>query len=148
MSLGKFYEIRSIMEKAFSEGKFEEAKNSAIEYLEIAESKRSDWNYGNAIHHANLMLGRISLKEGLKEKAKEYLISAGKTPGSPQLNSFGPNMSLAKELLEIGEDKIVIEYIELCEKFWKRILSRKKLMKWKRAITKSAIPNFKGNLIY
>lgn len=148
MSLERYLKIRSIMEDAFLEGKYEEAKNSAIEYLEIASSNKSDWNYGNAVHQANLMLGRISLKEGLKEKAKKYLIKAGKTPGSPQLNSFGPNMSLAKELLEIGEDKIVIEYIELCEKFWKKILSRKKLRKWKRAITKSEIPDFKGNLIY
>jgi len=38
------------------------------------------------------------LKEGKVEDAKHYLLEAGKTPGSPQLNSFGPDMSLAEEL--------------------------------------------------
>jgi len=148
MTPERFYKIRSIMEIAFREGNFEEAKKLAIEYLEIAKSRKTDWNYGNAIHHANLILGRIALKEGSKEKAKEYLLKAGNTPGSPQLNSFGPNMTLAKELLEIGEDEIVIQYLELCQKFWMIIYSGIKVMRWKRAINKGKIPDFKGNLLY
>ena len=34
--------------------------------------------------------------------AGKYLVEAAHTPGSPQLNSFGPNVTLAKELLEMG----------------------------------------------
>jgi len=68
------------------------------------------WNHGNNIHHGNLILGRISLAADDIEQAKERLIEAGKTPGSPQLNSFGPNMTLAKELLQKGEKGVVLEY--------------------------------------
>ena len=40
-------------------------------------------------------------------------------PGSPQLNSFGPIMSLAEELLEQGEPDTVLEFFAECRKFWK-----------------------------
>ena len=39
----------------------------------------------------------------LDKLAAEYLLKAGATSGSPQLDSFGPNMSLAKDLL--GKDQ-------------------------------------------
>ncbi len=50
---------------------------------------------------------------------KKYLIAAGKSPGSPQMDSFGPNMTLAKDLLEKGERDAVLEYFMRCRKFWK-----------------------------
>ena len=60
-------------------------------------------NYGNAIFFANLVFGQVALRQGNIEAAKAHLIAAGKTPGSPALDSFGPNMSLAKDLFEAGE---------------------------------------------
>jgi hypothetical protein len=45
------------------------------------------------------------------EEAKKQLLLAGKTPSSPQLNSFGPNMILAKELLDKGEKDTVLHYL-------------------------------------
>ncbi|MDQ2731693.1 MAG: hypothetical protein M3Y56_08550, partial [Armatimonadota bacterium] len=64
--------------------------------------RRSSWQYGNNIHEANQILGLAALREGRVADAKRYLIAAGKTPGSPQLNSFGPHMVLAQELLSRG----------------------------------------------
>ena len=148
METERFYEIGSIMEKVFSEGKIMEAEKLAIEYIEIANSKKSNWNYGNAIHHSNLILGRIALRKGDVFKAKNYLIKAGNTSGSPQLNSFGPNMLLAKELLEKGEKETVVEYINLTKRFWKWFLSWYKIRKWKKEISKGMIPNFGANLQY
>ena len=139
METERFYEIRLIMEKAFSDGEIISAEKLAIEYLEIANIKKGNWNYGNAIHHANLILGRIALKNGDTLSAKKYLIKAGNTPGSPQLNSFGPNMLLAKELLEKGEKKSVIEYLNLTKKFWKLFFSWRKVRKWKKEIMKDKI---------
>jgi hypothetical protein len=51
------------------------------------------------------------------EDAKRYLIESGKSPGSPQINSFGPNMSLAEDLINKGERDVAPEYFELCRKF-------------------------------
>ena len=40
------------------------------------------------------------MDEGRIEEAKRHLLAAGRSSGSPVLGSFGPNMSLAKDLLE------------------------------------------------
>ena len=126
-------------------GDWDKAKIYAERLLSSATDKK-DWNYGNAIHHGNLLLGRIALKNGDIEQAKKYLLKAGETPGSPQLNSFGPNMSLAKELLEEGERSTVLKYFELCRIFWKT--HDKDLDEWKDLVAKGKIPNFGANLGY
>ena len=86
------------------------------------------WNYGNNIHYGNIVLGHVALAEGDSEKAADYLIKAGKTKGSPQLNSFGPNMTLAKALFEAGEKEAVLTYLEECARFWE--MDRGRLKKW------------------
>ena len=45
--------------------------------------------------------------------ANAYLLAVGRTPGSPQLNSFGPNMALAAELLQKEVRDTVLQYFEL-----------------------------------
>ena len=127
-------------------GEFDTAQRSAEELLAHAEKCKSDWNYGNAMHKGNLILGRLELKKGNREKAKAYLIAAGKTPGSPQLDSFGPNMMLAKELLEAGEKDAVLEYFSLCGVFWKHDFGM--LSVWKDVVHEGRIPNFAANLVY
>jgi len=148
MEIGRFFTIRQEMNSALNSGDLDLAENLAIEFLELAKSNLKSWNYGNAIHHANLMLGKISLIYNDIEQSKKYLIKASKTIGSPQLNSFGPNMSLAKELLEIGESEIVLLYINNTRKFWVKKFSWQKTKNWENEIRKGLIPDFKGNLIY
>ena len=121
-------------------------REEAALVLTIAEKNRNDWNYGNAIHRANIALGRLALREGNIEQAKRYLIEAGKTPGSPQLNSFGPSMLLAQELLEKGESAIVVEYIDLCSQFWNPLFGMGST--WKKLIAEGKRPNFAANLLY
>ena len=101
------------------------------------------------------MLGRVALKEGNIEEAKHYLFKAGKTPGSPQLNSAGPSFGLACKLLEKGEKSAVLEYLDLVGKFWAnpenidsfnynslRVAQEhaEKLSKWKNEIMKGNNP--------
>ena len=80
-----------------------------------------DWNYGNILHGANQILGLAALGENRIADAKKYLIAAGNTPGSPQLNTFGPDMVLAQQLLDKGEKDVVIQYLDLTAKFWAHI---------------------------
>jgi len=142
----RFYRLADVAEAAFEAGETEKARTYATELLDKAATHRNDWNYGNAIHHGNLILGRIALKSGDLEKAKECLIKAGNTPGSPQLNSFGPNMTLAKELLEKGEREVVIKYFQLCANFWKG--GRDRLKNWTSTVKGGGIPDFGANLDY
>ena len=148
MKTKEFIELGQQMLRSFQIGKTEEAKQLAFTYLKIAESKKENWNYGNAIHQANIILGKIALQEGLTEEAKEYLKAAGSTPGSPQLNSFGPNMSLAKALIELGETEAAIEFIDSSKQYWKWIFSWRKTRKWKKEIGNGVIPQFGANLNY
>ncbi|AKU96686.1 hypothetical protein AKJ09_03350 [Labilithrix luteola] len=74
--------------------------------------------YGNAIHWANIALGFAALADDQLTAASSYLVRAGKTPGSPQLNSFGPDRELARALLARGERTAVSTYLEDCARFW------------------------------
>ena len=127
-------------------GSPEKAKAYADELLLLAPKYSRDWNYGNALHKGNLTLGRLSLRSGDVESAKKYLREAGKTPGSPQLDSFGPNMILAKELMEKGERAAVLEYFGLCGNFWK--MGGQKLREWSALVKDGITPDFGGNLFY
>lgn len=142
----RFYMLSDLAKQAFEAGDTDKASEYAAELLNKAPQYRSDWNYGNAVHYGNLILGRIALEYGQLEKAKKYLLEAGKTPGSPQLNSFGPNMTLARELLEKGESDIVITYFQLCGKFWK--MGTERLKNWTSIVKGGGIPDFAANLSY
>lgn len=103
---------------AFRAGDYEKAKKYALASLAMSADYEGDWNYGNAIHNANAILGRVSLAQDDIEKANEYLVAASKSEGSPQLDTFGPNLKLADGLLQKGERDIVIQYLNSVSKFW------------------------------
>ena len=142
----KFYALDDLAMKAFEAGQMDKARQYASDLLAKSADYKDDWNYGNAIQDGNIVLGRLALANGDVEKAKNYLIEAGKTPGSPQLDSFGPNMSLAKELLEKGEKDVVLEYFQLCGKFWE--MGKQDLQKWTQTVRSGGIPDFGANLDY
>jgi hypothetical protein len=140
----RFYGLTKSLQEKYEAGEIQEVKSSISEIKGLLPNYEDNWNYGNAVHKMNIVAGRIALQEGKIEEAKMYLISAGKTKGSPQLNSFGPDMTLAKELLEKGEGEVVIQYFNLCSVFWKREFSS--LNKWKEIVQKGEIPEFGANL--
>jgi hypothetical protein len=121
-----------------------EARQYAEELQALTPNYQGNWNYGNAIHDYNLVLGSIALGSGDIAGSKRYLLAAGRTPGSPQINSFGPNMSLAKALLIVGERKSVIAYFDLCRDFW----PREELSTWTKQVEAGKIPDFGANLVY
>ena len=127
--------LGNLAKTAFEVGQIEDARKYAEELLEMAP--KGNWNYGNAIYEGNHILGRIALQEGDKEKAKEHLLAAGKTTGSPQLDSFGPEFTLAQELLDADESEAVLEFLELCGKFWDE---KEKLSAWANAIKEGETP--------
>ena len=144
----KFHLLPKFLAEAYENNDVESVRILAEEYLNLAALNKKDWNYGNAIHQANIYLGLIAVENDEIEEAKNYLMLAGQTPGSPQLNSFGPNMLLAKKLLENGEVDIILEYIKMCKKFWRFIFNFIKIKKWNQKIKKGLIPDFKAHLIY
>jgi len=142
----RFYALDGAAKESFQSGHTEDARKFAKELLEMSSRFKTDWNYGNAIQDGNLVLGRIAVKEGRIDEAKKFLIEAGKSKGSPQMDTFGPNMSLAKDLLEKGERETVLEYFELCRKFWE--MHRGRLDEWAAQVKQKQVPDFGPNLVY
>ena len=124
----RFYALRDLAKAALAAEKDNTAGNYATELLAMATQYPNDWNYGNAIHDGNMILGRIALHKGDVATARHYLLESGHTPGSPQLGSFGPNVTLAKELIEINERDTALQYFALCKSFWK--MDSQKLDDW------------------
>ncbi len=118
-------------------------------YAEAMLRHRSDdQGLGDRIHHGHLILGMIALANGKLEEAKDHLLDAGRSPESPRLNGRGPNMVLAKELLERGETEAVVSYLELCSKFWLTGKGRRLIPMWIDMAEAGEIPIFGPNLLY
>ena len=142
----KFYLTTELATEALAAGETAKATNYSHSLLEQAPLLQGDWNYGNAIHVAHLVLGEIALNADDVALARTHLLSAANIPGSPQLNSFGPNMRLADQLLAKGERDVVVQYFDLCARFWQPQFS--KLEAWKAIVFQGGEPKFGANLVY
>lgn len=130
---------------ALAAGNLEKAERYANEAL--AESKHGVfWWTGDAIHQGNIVLGRLALGNEDVGEAKRRLLLAGKTPGSTSLASQGPNMALARDLLERGESATVLQYLEECSTFWSG--NGGKLTEWMALIRTGLKPDFGVNVTY
>jgi hypothetical protein len=140
---------------AMGAGDYNKAKLLANELL-VNNVDTLSFDYGNKIHNANTLLGRVALMEDDVEQAKAYLIKSGEGPTSPQLSSFGPSYILARELLERGEKNIVLDYLDLVYILWadpknidpsdsRRLANNRmkgeSLKKWKAEIVSGNIPS-------
>lgn len=143
-TLHRFYALSDLAVAAFDAGELGKARSYANELLSLASRYAKDWNNGNAIYYGNLVLGRLALRENDTRKAKALLLAAGHTHGSPQLNSFGPNLMLAKELLDKGERDTVLQFFALCKVFWK--MDRGLLDQWSATVRGGGMPDFGSHL--
>jgi hypothetical protein len=125
-----------------SEKRLADGETAARELLRIYSGFPYDWNQGNAIHYANLVLGRTALRRGDTRVATRYLFRAGGTPGSPQLGDYGPDLTLARELLERGEAPTVLRYLSLCSRFWRNEKRNCVLTEWSGEIGQGLVPDF------
>ena len=141
-----FYRLTKAAPHAFNNGDHEQAKAIAMQLLQEAPRWEKNWNYGNALHVANLVLGRVALAAGDIDEAGKFLLEAGRTPGSPQLNSFGPDMLFASEMLKKDQVDIVVRYFDLCEKFWTK--RSEQLAGWKEQVKRGETPDFGPNVRY
>lgn len=164
----KFYRLTRSAPQKYMDGDKVAATEQANELLAMAPSFRQSWNFGNAVHAAHLVLGRIAADAGQMAEAKRHLFESvsslpytfeqgkqqpweepiRKRPyrASPQMDTFGPDMSLALVLLNKGEKEAVLKYFELCGKFWS--MGDKHLERWRANIQAGEIPEFRANLVY
>jgi hypothetical protein len=147
----KFYLISNLAPAALAANQIDKARSYAEQLLAMGQAMQSQPGfgpsfYGNGTHVGNVVLGQIAYLNGDIKAAKEHLLEAGKVSGSPNLNSFGPDMLLAKELVAKGERETVLKYLDLCATFWKN--DRGRLETWKQNINQGEEPNFGSNVGY
>jgi tetratricopeptide (TPR) repeat protein len=102
-------------------------------------------NDRSAPQRANTVLGRIALRSGDTQTAKQYLLNSSQPEAGKDVSFSGPTMVLAKELLEQGEREAVLQYLENCILLWPR--GENVLQFWIADIKNGKIPNF-GNLAF
>lgn len=150
--LERFMRIDRLATEAYGKGRWSEAEALAQEGLVLTERYPRNWNYGNVIHNSHQILGLLRLREGKWEEAIESLLAAGRTPGSPQLDSFGPKMMLAAELLRRGEREPILQYLDLVALFWTKksapypevgIENKRLIKQWKAEIKAGRSPQHK-----
>jgi hypothetical protein len=122
---------------ALDKGQNAKAKEFAERALRIPDEDRRQQScpVGWTVFYANLVLGRVALLEDHVQEAERFLLLAGQPSGpGPALASFGPNMSLARELLKTGQ-----------KSFWK---SDRQLDTWILQVRNGQMPVFGANLSY
>jgi hypothetical protein len=139
----RFSALGEAAKQSFAAGKVEDARKYAQELMTLLPGFRQSGDYGSALHDANLTLGRIAVKEGRMDDAKRCLVESVRAPGA-RLMDYGPNMSLAKDLLEKGERQVVLDYFALCKKFW----NYGRLDDWSQQVKEGKTPDFGANLAY
>jgi hypothetical protein len=144
----RFLTLGEAARMSLAVGRTEDARQFATDMMALNDKySRGEPEKANAdvVHNANVVLGTLALDEGRIEEAKRHLLAAAKVRGSPVLDTFGPNMSLAQELLKKGEQETVLQYLELCRVFWGH---REKVDLWVKDIHAGRIPEFGGNLLH
>ena len=137
----RFYQLDTVAKAAFKAGHLDKARTYSTELLAIAPSFDRNWNYGNAIYTGNSILALIALGEGDMNLARTYMLAASLTPGSPQLDSFGPDLTIAKEMLDRGEREAVVNFLNNVSKFWDGRVET--ITEWKEIIRRGQIPIFR-----
>ena len=136
--LARFYLVTRILQLALDEGDGPRLRRYATQALELAARFPRNWNCGNGLHLGHSALGALALDSGDTEAAARHLVSSAETPGSPQLNTFGPNLTLAQQLLDRGQHAAVQQFLERCQHFWE--LGRGKLQRWLRELSEGHAP--------
>lgn len=134
----RFYQLNDLIEQNYKSNSFATVPKLVEEQLALAEIYKNNWNYGNAIHDGNRVLGLISYQKGDLDTAASYLVEAGKSSGSPQLDSFGPELDLADLLLKKGKISEVTSYLQGVQLYWKR--DNGMVAKWVTSIDKGGQP--------
>ncbi|MCB9268408.1 MAG: hypothetical protein H6561_02430 [Lewinellaceae bacterium] len=80
--MDRFFSYQRFDGRCLSKGRPFVVNQLANEYLTLATDWNDSWNYGNALHQANLYLGLIAMNTREIDKAKDYLIRSGKVPSS------------------------------------------------------------------
>lgn len=123
---------------ALDAGQCDQAQSYGRHLLQMAP--KDEWSYALHVHRAHTLLGRVALREDRIAEAKASLLESANITGSTNLNSFPPEMVLAKVLVSIGETNTVMKYLEVCQTVWPK--AQAALEKWRQEIRATGTSTF------
>jgi hypothetical protein len=138
--LEQFYAAPNAVMAAYHSGDFNLSGEIAQAGLRLATQYPKNWNYGNTVHFCHTAQGLLALRQGDVPRAAAELLASVSLSGSPQLNSFGPSMRLARELLKHGERGSVLQFFAHCRTFWS--MGARWLDIWEKKVQRGEIPTF------
>jgi hypothetical protein len=94
----------------------------------------------SAIYTGNLILAQAALDTDDIANAKRYLLEAATTAGTPAIQEKGPDLSVARILLDRGERDAVLEYLHRAHNLWPQGVPV--LERWETAIRAGRRVNF------
>jgi hypothetical protein len=104
-----------------------------------------DPEHANAIYTGNLILAQAALDNGDVPNARRYLLEAATTTAVRNIDVTGPDVSVARGLLQRGERDTVLEYFHRVHNFWSQ--GGSVLNRWETAIRAGRQPNFNNRTI-
>jgi hypothetical protein len=133
-----------LAEFAWLAGDPSKTRQNAYRVLEIARAWKTQWQRADAINSAETLLGYVELAEGRLVAAEAHLLASAQVPGSPVLDTWGPDLGLAAELLARGRRESVLQYLKLCKRFWD--LGPGAIDRFEEAIRAGRAPDFSGHV--
>ena len=104
-------------------------------YIRIEKEKPFWLRGGDMPHQINIARGWLALREGKEQAAIVFLMKSTKTKGSPVLGSFGPDMTLIRNLYQRGYRDEVLQYLRLSQAFWDTERANEYVEIWKKMIS-------------
>ena len=147
--LDRYYAIGDVALWSVDVGKLDDAERLANEQLALIAKIGRDWNNGNAIHKAHSALGRVAIKRGDVAEGERQLALAATSKGSPQMDTYGPNMSLPRDLLatrQASAKAAVLAYFDHLPTFW--TMDGGAIRVWRNDVENDREPNFGAHLLY
>ena len=114
----------------------------ALALLDAEEVARST----SATEKAALVEGRLALVAGDTATARARLLDAGRVLAAPDQVSFGPNVTLARDLLAAGDTASVLAYFDVLDRTW--AFGADRVEGWRSALGRGEKPDFGPNLVY
>jgi RNA polymerase sigma-70 factor (ECF subfamily) len=132
-----------------SDGDLEKAERHAKQALAAAPKAKTGgaaFTEALALHHAHLVLGAVALR-GRDEVASavQHLLASVDRAAEAQVD-LNPNMQLARELLDRGEQAAVLRYLDRCGSVWRFGRDSKIIETWKADIAAGRAPRFSSHL--
>ena len=100
---------------------------------------------GYAVYAGNLILSQAALDKNNNAAAGKYLLQAATSLGVREVADNGPDMTVARVLIERGDKDTVIEYLRRCRNLWPK--GAPLLDRWQTQIRNGRTPNFNNRTI-